>query len=169
MRHALGLAALAFCGLGVPQASAQLQDLGSFGPTCPIHTVPPASGPRVRLSLPERPPESITAVTRLEYAPGIRQRRVLQSNVPWPSGSPTTLAFVGTDPASLHVVRSLPPGAGIYLVSMTGWQDVRTVRDLCPRCLVQPGSDATAALFRLTRYPALVQWTGRELVVTEGP
>ncbi len=30
-------------------------------------------------------------------------------------------------------------------------------------------SDATAALFGLTHYPALVRWTGRELVVTEGP
>lgn len=169
---ALGLAVLAVCGLGIPPASAQLRDLGTFGPTCPIHTVPPASGPGVRLFLRERPPERVTVATRLAYAPGIRQRRILPSSLPWPTGAPTTLAFVGTDPASLQVVRSLAPGSGVYLVSMTGWQDVKTVQGLCPTCLVQPGSDAAAALFRLTRYPALVQWTGwtgQELVVTEGP
>ena len=123
----------------------------------------------MRLSLAQRPPEHVTVTTRLEFAPGLRGQRILRGPVAWPAGAPSTLAFVGTDPASFEVVRGLPPGSAVYLLSMRSWQDVRAVQQLCPTCLVQPGSDATAALFGLMHYPALVRWTGRELVVTEGP
>lgn len=166
---ALVLASLAVSGLGHRAASAQLRDLGVFGPTCPIEGPEAPRRPSGRLSLAERPPERLTVTTRLELAPGLRRQRVLQGPGAWPAGAPSTLAFVGTDPASLEVVRTLPPGSGVYLISMRSWQDVRAVQGLCPRCLVQPGSDATAALFGLTHYPALVRWTGRELVVREGP
>jgi len=75
---------------------------------------------------------------------------------------------VGTDPASLEIVHRLPAGSGVYVMSIERWQEVQAIEALCPRCLIQPGSDAVAALFGLTQYPALVQWTGRELVVWEG-
>jgi len=166
---ARGVAALAVSGLAHGPAAGQLRDIGAFGPACPITRAEASQGANVRLSLPERPPEGLRVTTRLEFAPGLRRERVLQNGPPWPAGVPVTLAFVGTDPASLQVVRGLPPGSGVYVVSMSGWQDVRTVQALCPTCLVQPGSDATAALFRLTSYPALVRWTGREVVVMGGP
>ena len=165
---ALVLASLAVSGLGHRAASAQLRDLGAFGPTCPIAGPEAPRRPSMRLSLAERPPERLTVTTRLELAPSLRRQRVLQGPGAWPAGAPSTLAFVGTDPASLEIIRALPPGSGVYLVSMRSWQDVRVVQGLCPGCLVQPGSDATAALFGLTHYPAVVRWTGRELVVTEG-
>lgn len=166
---ALVLASLAVSGLGHAAGSAPLRDLGAFGPTCPIAGPEAPRRPSGRLSLTERSPERLTVTTRLELAPGLRRRRVLQGPLAWPAGAPSTLAFVGTDPASLEVVRTLPPGSGVYLISMRSWQDLRVVQGLCPGCLVQPGSDATAALFGLRHYPALVRWTGRELVVREGP
>ena len=156
---ALVLASLAVSGLGHRAGSAQLRDLGAFGPTCPIEGPEAPRRPSGRLSLAERPPERLTVTTRLGFAPGVRRQRVLQAPRAWLAGAPSTLAFVGTDPASLEVVRALPPGSGVYLVSMRSWQDVRAVQGLCPTCLVQPGSDATAALFGLTHYPALVGWT----------
>lgn len=162
------LTALAASGLAAPFAGAQLRDLGAFGPTCPLEMPPPPSRPRARLSLSDKPPERLRVTTRLEFAPGLRKRRIVPSKTPWPPGAPTTLAFVGTDPASLEIVRALPAGSGVYVVSIESWQEVRAIEAVCPRCLIQPGSDAVAALFGLTHYPALVQWTGREFVVTEG-
>ncbi len=166
---ARGVTALAVSGLAHGPAAGQLRDVGAFGPACPVTGAEAPEWANVRLSLPERPPEGVRVATRLEFAPGLRRERVLRSTPPWPVGAPATFAFVGTDPPSLQVVRGLPPGSGVYVVSMSGWQDVRTVQALCPTCLVQPGSDATAALFGVTRYPALVRWTGREVVVVEGP
>ena len=129
VRVVLGVLAL----LVAPVTQADLRDLGTYGPTCPVPASPiPPSGVRLRID-PRLARVAAPAEAAMPVALG---RRTYVVPVRWPAGAPPVVAFVGHDAGSLAVVRSLPPGTPVYVLPSEGEHGLETIRQACRACRV---------------------------------
>jgi hypothetical protein len=144
---------------------AELKDLGTYGPTCPVPAPPtPPSGrklrievPRARVAAPAELPMPV-APTRSAYAVPAR----------WPAGAPPVVAFVGHDTASVLVVRSLPPGTPVFVLPSDGEHGLEALRLACPACRLGIAGTAGARRLGIRAVPAVVRVVNGVAHVTEG-
>jgi hypothetical protein len=88
--------------------------------------------------------------------------------VRWPAGAPPVVAFVGHDPGSLAVVRSLPPGTLVYVLPSEGKHDLEALREACPVCRFGVAGTAGARGLGIQAVPAVVRVVDGVAHVTEG-
>ncbi len=151
--------------LVAPVTQANLRDLGTYGPTCPVPASPiPPSGVRLRIdprlarvAAPAEPPMPV-AVDRRAYVVRVR----------WPAGAPPVVAFVGHDTRSLAVVRSLPPGTPVYVLPSEGEHGVEALREACRVCRFGVTATAGARRLGVQAVPAVVRVVDGVVQVTEG-
>jgi hypothetical protein len=143
---------------------AEVQDLGRYGPTCPVPDPPPSRAVIVRLEPglarvtgPAEPPMAIAPAQRTYVLPGR-----------WPAGAPPAVAFVGRDPASLAIVRALPPGTPVFVVPSEGGTKLEAFRYACPACQVGIAGTAGARRLGIRAVPAVVRVIDGVAHVTEG-
>jgi hypothetical protein len=146
-------------------ARAEIQDLGPYGPTCPVPDAPPSrSGVTVRVEPgrarvrgPVEPPMPIAPTRRAYVLPGR-----------WPPGTPPLVALVGHDAASLAIVRALPPGTPVFVLPSEGGTGLEALRQACPACRIGIAGSAGARRLGIQRVPAVIRVVGGVAHVTEG-
>ena len=148
-----------------PMAQADLRDLGTYGPTCPVS-----------------PSSSTTSHARLRIDPGLARvaappdapmpvavsRRTYVVPVRWPVGAPPVVAFVGRDTGSLAVVRALPPGTPVSVLPSEGDHDLEALRQACRGCRFSEMGTAGARRLGIQAVPAVVRVVDGLAQVTEG-
>jgi hypothetical protein len=146
--------------------TAEVRDLGSFGATCPAPAGRAVPAPprwirveplRARVNGPADPPMPVATAPRTFVVP-----------LRWPVGAPPILAVVGRDPASLAVVRTLPAGAPVLVVSSTGPVSMDALRDACPRCRIAPAGTSGARRLGILAVPAVIRVVDGVAHATEG-
>ena len=161
VRIVLGVLAL----LVPPVTQADLRDLGTYGPTCPVPASPiPPSGVRLRID-PRLARVAAPAETPMPVAPGQRTYIV---PVRWPAGTPAIVAFVGHDARSLAVVRSLPPGTPVNVLPSEGEHGLETIRQACGACRFAVTGLAGARQLGIQAVPAVARVVDGVVHVTEG-
>jgi hypothetical protein len=145
---------------------AELRDLGTYGPTCPLPDAPPSRvGLRVRVdptlarvSGPVEPSMPIAPTRRTYRLPGR-----------WPAGAPSIIAFVGQDAASLATVRTLPSGTPVFVLPSEGTTGLEALRQACPACRIGMAGTAGAQRLRIQALPSVIRAVDGVAHVTEGP
>ena len=151
--------------LAAPGVEADLRDVGTYGPTCPVPPTPSASsGVRVRID----PGLARVAAPPDAPMPVAVHRRIYALPVRWPAGTPPVVAFVGHDPGSLTVVRALPPGTPVYVVPSAGELELDVFRQACPACRVSVTGTAGVRRVGIQAVPAVVRVVEGVAQVTEG-
>ena len=144
---------------------AELRDLGTYGPTCPVPAPPtPPSGQKLRIEVP-RARVAAPADLPMPVAP---TRRAYAVPVRWPAGAPPVVAFVGHDTASVLVVRSLPPGTPVFVLPSDGEHELEALRLACPACRLGIAGTAGARRLGIRAVPAVVRVVSGVAHVTEG-
>ena len=146
-------------------AHAELRDLGRYGPTCPVPDAPPSrvgllvrvDPALARVSGPVEPSMPIAPTRRTYRLPGR-----------WPAGSPSIVAFVGQDAASLAMVQALPPGTPVFVLPSTGGNGLAALRRACPACRIGVAGPAGARALGIEAVPAVVRVVDGVALVTEG-
>jgi hypothetical protein len=144
---------------------AELRDLGTYGPTCPVPAriaSPPGQTLRIeagraRVAAPVEVPMPVAATRRAYVVP-----------VRWPAGTLPVVAFVGHDAASLAVVRSLPPGTPVFVLPSDGEHGLEALRLACPACRLGIAGTAGARRLGIQAVPAVVRVVDGVPHVTEG-
>jgi hypothetical protein len=151
--------------LATTTAGAEIRDLGRYGPTCPVpDPPPPRSGVRVRVEPGlARIPDPVEAP--MPIAP---TRRVYVLPGRWPAGAPPLVALVGQDAASLAIVRELPPGTPVFVLSPEGGMGLEVLRRVCPTCRIGIAGTAGARRLGIQALPAVVRVVDGVAQVTEG-
>src|SRR5262249_53516193 len=130
--------------LGAATARAEFQDFGPYGPTCPLPPLPaPPGGRRVRLD----PLRARVAAPTEAPMPVATGRRTAALPIVWPPGAPPVIAFVGRDPISMAVLRTLPSGTPVFVLPSDGATPVDALQQACPGCRL--GHAGTAAAQQL--------------------
>ena len=146
-------------------ASAELRDLGNYGPTCPVPAFPPSrSGLRVRVEPGlARVPGPVER--SMPLAP-TRRTYVLPDR--WPAGAPLIVAFVGRDAASLVIVRALPPGTPVFVLPSEDGTGLEPLRQACPACRIGIAGSEGARRLGIQAVPAVIRVVDGVAYVTEG-
>jgi len=151
--------------LAATTARAELQDLGRYGPTCPVPPSPPPSpGRRIRLD-PVRARVATAPETPMPVAAG---RRTSALAVAWPPGAPPVVAFVGRDPVSLARVRTLPTGTLVFLLPSDGETPLEALQQACPCCRMGRAGTAAARQLGIRALPAVIRVVDGVAWLTEG-
>jgi hypothetical protein len=145
---------------------AEIRDLGRYGPTCPVPDAPPSrSGVRVRVE------PDLARVRGLVEPPmplaSARQTYVLPGR--WPAGAPPLVVFVGHDAASLAVVRALPPGTPVFVLSPDRGRGLEALRQACRACRIAVAGSGGARRLGIRAVPAVIRVVDGVAHVTEGP
>jgi hypothetical protein len=144
---------------------ADLRDLGTYGPTCPVPASPSRpSGVRLRID----PRLARVAAPAEASMPVALSRRAYVVAVRWPAGPPPVVAFVGHDAGSLAVVRSLPPGTPVYVLPSEGEHGLETLRQACRACRFGVAGAAGARQLGIQAVPAVARVVDGMVHVTQG-
>jgi hypothetical protein len=144
----------------------EVADLGRFGPTCPVPEVLPVpSGARIRL----QPARAGVAGPAEPWMPVATARRTFALPTRWPPGTPPLLSFVGRDPGSLAVVRTLPPGTPVFVLPSAGGIAVEEIRRVCPACRLALAGAASARQLGVAVVPVVLRVRDGSAEATEGP
>ena len=148
-----------------PLAQADLRDLGTYGPTCPMPaSALPPSGARHRID----PRLARVAVPPDAPMPVAAGRRTYVAPVRWPAGGPPLVAFVGHDAGSLAVVQGLPAGTPVYVLPSEGEHGLEVLRQACRACRLGVAGTAGARRLGVQAVPAVIRVIDSVVHVTEG-
>jgi hypothetical protein len=78
------------------------------------------------------------------------------------------VAFVGRDPVSLALVRTLPAGTPIFLLPSDGAMPVEALQQACPGCRLGHAGTAAARQLGIRSLPAVIRVVDGVAWVTEG-